>query len=77
MYAQKETCSEELNVERLVNKGLQKVVIQPCSGESTSAKASNNPKLKFIWGATLYNIDDLPFDATGLPDVYTQFRKVY
>ncbi|KAI9106620.1 hypothetical protein K1719_022148 [Acacia pycnantha] len=75
VYAQKETCSEELNVERLVNKGLQQVVIPPFSGESTGAITSNSPKLKFIWGTTLYNIDDLPFDTTSLPDVYTQYRK--
>ncbi|XP_054798628.1 cryptochrome DASH, chloroplastic/mitochondrial isoform X2 [Prosopis cineraria] len=77
VYAQKETCSEELNVERLVDKGLQQVVIPvpPYSEKSTVAKTSITPKLKFIWGSTLYNIDDLPFDATSLPDVYTQFRK--
>ena len=25
----------------------------------------------------MYHIDDLPFDAAGLPDVYTQFRKAW
>ncbi|KAL2346832.1 hypothetical protein Fmac_000832 [Flemingia macrophylla] len=75
VYAQKETCSEELNVERLVVKGLQQVVISP--EESSSVTVSNNiPKLQLLWGTTMYHLDDLPFDATSLPDVYTQFRKI-
>ena len=72
VYAQKETCSEELNVERLVSKGLQQVVLQ---SSSESRSNTNNPKLQLIWGTTMYHIDDLPFDASSLPDVYTQFRK--
>ncbi|XP_027354404.1 cryptochrome DASH, chloroplastic/mitochondrial isoform X2 [Abrus precatorius] len=75
VYAQKETCSEELNVESLVSKGLQQVVISP--EESTGVTVSNKvPKLQFIWGTTMYHLDDLPFDDTCLPDVYTQFRKI-
>lgn len=74
MYAQKETCSEELNVERLVIRGLQQVVLPP--EESSGVPISNNkPKLQFVWGTTMYHLDDLPFDVTCLPDVYTQFRK--
>lgn len=70
VYAQKETCSEELNVERLVSKGLQQVALQ-------SRSNTNNPKLQLIWGTTMYHIDDLPFDTSSLPDVYTQFRKAW
>nr|POF16934.1 cryptochrome dash, chloroplastic/mitochondrial [Quercus suber] len=72
VYAQKETCSEELNVERLVSKGLQQVALQ---SSSESRSNTNNPKLQLIWGTTMYHIDDLPFDTGSLPDVYTQFRK--
>nr|KYP57217.1 hypothetical protein KK1_003475 [Cajanus cajan] len=68
VYAQKETCSEELNVERLVIRGLQQVVISP--EESSGVTVSNNiPKLQFVWGTTMYHLDDLPFDATCLPDI--------
>ncbi|TKY74648.1 Cryptochrome DASH [Spatholobus suberectus] len=75
VYAQKETCSEELNVERLVIRGLQQVVISP--EQSSGVTVSNNiPKLQFVWGTTMYHLDDLPFDAISLPDVYTQFRKI-
>lgn len=74
VYAQKETCSEELNVERLVSKGLQQVVLQ---SSSESRSNTNNPKLQLIWGTTMYHIDDLPFDTSSLPDVYTQFRKAW
>ncbi|XP_039132190.1 cryptochrome DASH, chloroplastic/mitochondrial [Dioscorea cayenensis subsp. rotundata] len=71
VYAHKETCSEEVFVERLVHKGLQQVVLPIGS----SNQKPLNPKLQLIWGSTLYHIDDLPFDANNLPDVYTQFRK--
>ncbi|OWM77253.1 hypothetical protein CDL15_Pgr028890 [Punica granatum] len=65
VYAQQETCSEELSVEKRVNKALQQVVLPN----------SKNPKLRLIWGSTMYHIDDLPFNPENLPDVYTQFRK--
>ncbi|XP_059459906.1 cryptochrome DASH, chloroplastic/mitochondrial isoform X1 [Corylus avellana] len=71
VYAHKETCSEELNVERLVSKALRQVVLQQSLGSSKT----HNPKLQLIWGTTMYHIDDLPFDPCCLPDVYTQFRK--
>ncbi|XP_024025530.1 cryptochrome DASH, chloroplastic/mitochondrial [Morus notabilis] len=75
VYAQKETCSEELNVETLVSKGLQKVVLQSSSGQTNRPSSTKNPKLHLVWGTTMYHIDDLPFYANSLPDVYTQFRK--
>lgn len=71
VYAQKETCSEELNVERLVRKNLQQVVLSSQSND----KSANHPQLKLIWGTTMYHLDDIPFDHSSLPDVYTQFRK--
>ncbi|KAI3954143.1 hypothetical protein MKW98_017967 [Papaver atlanticum] len=74
IYAHKETCSEELLVERLVKKGLQGV--SPQSDESTSTSRNpTNVKLELIWGSTMYHIDDLPFNTSNLPDMYTQFRK--
>lgn len=46
------------------------------SGESSGVTVSNNIlKLQLVWGTTMYHLDDLPFDATSLPDMYTQFRK--
>jgi len=74
VYAQKETCSEELLVECLVSKGLEQ--IQITQGGTSGQKKSPNPNLQLIWGATMYHIDDLPFTVNNLPDVYTQFRKV-
>ncbi|KAJ4707670.1 Cryptochrome DASH chloroplastic/mitochondrial [Melia azedarach] len=71
VYAQKETCSEEINVERLVRKNLQQVVLSSQSED----KFLNHPKLQLIWSATLYHMDDIPFNPGTLPDVYTQFRK--
>ncbi|KAG2278477.1 hypothetical protein Bca52824_061032 [Brassica carinata] len=61
VFAHEETCSEELHVERLVDKALKRV--------------GNGTKLELIWGSTMYHKDDLPFDVLDLPDIYTQFRK--
>ncbi|XP_072962050.1 cryptochrome DASH, chloroplastic/mitochondrial [Typha angustifolia] len=72
VYAHKETCSEELLVERLVLKGLQQVVLPQ---KEPSTQKQLNPKLQLIWGTTMYHVDDLPFSARDLPDIYTQFRK--
>uniref|UniRef100_A0A673MAT7 Cryptochrome DASH n=1 Tax=Sinocyclocheilus rhinocerous TaxID=307959 RepID=A0A673MAT7_9TELE len=37
----------------------------------------NKVKVQTFWGSTLYHRDDLPFShIRGLPDIYTQFRKV-
>ncbi|KAL8521602.1 hypothetical protein ACS0TY_011937 [Phlomoides rotata] len=76
VYAQKETCSEELNVEKLVLKNLQKVMLPSSEGVFNKNKSVNGIKLELIWGSTMYHIDDLPFSCTSLPDVYTQFRKL-
>ncbi|KAL0762146.1 hypothetical protein Bca101_078297 [Brassica carinata] len=61
VLAHKETCSEEVQVERLVSQALKGV--------------GNGTKLELIWGSTMYHKDDLPFDVLDLPDMYTPFRK--
>ena len=38
-------------------------------------KASVNDKLSFVWGSTLFHINDIPFAKEDIPDVFTQFRK--
>ncbi|KAG8375306.1 hypothetical protein BUALT_Bualt10G0086600 [Buddleja alternifolia] len=75
VYAQKETCSEEVNVERLVSKNLKKIMEQSPEGISNKCNPTNGTKLELTWGCSMYHIDDLPFSCTSLPDVYTQFRK--
>ncbi|XP_042488219.1 cryptochrome DASH, chloroplastic/mitochondrial-like isoform X2 [Macadamia integrifolia] len=72
VYAQKETCSEEVNVEKLVSNALRMVV--KTQGGSSDKKPANS-RLQLIWGSTMYHIDDLPSNPGSLPDVYTQFRK--
>ncbi|KAI3860412.1 hypothetical protein MKW98_011606 [Papaver atlanticum] len=74
IYAHKETCSEELLVERLIKKGLQEVSLQS-EGSTSTSRNPTNVKLELIWGSTMYHIDDLPFNTSNLPDIYTQFRK--
>ncbi|KAL2896814.1 Cryptochrome DASH chloroplastic/mitochondrial [Bienertia sinuspersici] len=75
IYAQKETCSEELNAEARVNRSLQKVCLPSTVGQSKARNGVMNPKLQLVWGCTLYHKNDLPFDMSNIPDVYTQFRK--
>ncbi|KAM7490688.1 hypothetical protein LguiA_033609 [Lonicera macranthoides] len=75
VYAHKETCSEEVNVERLVNRNLQRVVLPSSRGLSKNPGSANSSRLELIWGSSMYHIDDLPFNCSSLPDVYTQFRK--
>ncbi|KAK8915984.1 hypothetical protein KSP39_PZI023149 [Platanthera zijinensis] len=72
VFAQKETCCEELQVEKLVLKGLQEVIL-PQHVQFNPKPV--NTKLQLIWGSTMYHIDDLPFDTKSLPDIYTHFRK--
>ncbi|MCP9292401.1 DASH family cryptochrome [Gracilimonas sediminicola] len=32
-------------------------------------------KLSFVWGSTLFHINDIPFSKNEIPEVFTQFRK--
>ncbi|XAR57619.1 (6-4)DNA photolyase [Bertholletia excelsa] len=75
VYAHKETCSEELHIERLVSSGLEQLMLSSSSRLSNHPTPSNTAKLQLIWGSTMYHLEDLPFDSSCLPDVYTQFRK--
>ncbi|KAK3212947.1 hypothetical protein Dsin_017653 [Dipteronia sinensis] len=82
VYAQRETCSEEVNVENMVRKRLGKLVLSSSSSSSLPSKnefvnpnSSKSPMLQLIWGTTMYHLDDIPFNSSSIPDVYTQFRK--
>ena len=63
VLAQHEVCSEELRVDRRVQRA-----IKPLGGT-----------LELIWGATMYHKDDLPFNAQlgDMPDVFTPFKERY
>ncbi|KAH7438183.1 hypothetical protein KP509_04G004000 [Ceratopteris richardii] len=77
VFAQKETCSEEVLVEKLVRKNLGKLDVTVGGSLDGASRSSKTlcPKLELVWGATMYHLDDLPFTTSQLPDVYTQFRK--
>ncbi|KAL8153131.1 hypothetical protein V2J09_010891 [Rumex salicifolius] len=70
VFTQKETCSEELGAERKVRNALTELNILP-----QGFNQRRSCKLELVWGTTLFHLEDLPFDAHNLPDVYTQFRK--
>lgn len=72
VYAHKETCSEEVLVEKHVSRSLERITL------SSSAPTSSNvchPTLELVWGSTMYHLLDLPFKPEYIPDVYTEFRK--
>lgn len=54
-----ETTAEEIRVEKQLA-----ATLQPLGTSITTA-----------WGATLYHPDDLPFEISELPEVFTRFRK--
>ncbi|MEC4982843.1 MAG: DASH family cryptochrome [Oscillatoria sp. PMC 1068.18] len=59
VYYHEEVTSEELAVEKNVATALDKLGVD----------------LVAFWGATLHHIDDLPFEISNTPELYTQFRK--
>eukprot|EP00002_Diphylleia_rotans_P027406 TRINITY_DN5493_c0_g1_i2.p1 TRINITY_DN5493_c0_g1~~TRINITY_DN5493_c0_g1_i2.p1 ORF type:complete len:418 (-),score=56.84 TRINITY_DN5493_c0_g1_i2:520-1773(-) len=59
VFAQKETTSEEIDVETKVARACQ----------------SHNATLNLVWGSTLFHIDDIPFRPRDVPDIFTTFRK--
>ncbi|KAL3784621.1 hypothetical protein ACHAW5_003422 [Stephanodiscus triporus] len=66
VVCQEEVCSEELSVDKAVRAELARAVGGKC-------------KVVFeaVWGSTMYDPDDLPFDGgvRGVPDTFTPFRN--
>ncbi|RZC73377.1 hypothetical protein C5167_048858 [Papaver somniferum] len=44
-------------------------------GSTSANRNPTNVKLELAWGSTMYHVDDLPFNPSSLPDIYTQFCK--
>jgi deoxyribodipyrimidine photo-lyase len=40
-----------------------------------AVKSKLAEKLSFVWGSTLFHINDIPFSKDDIPDVFTQYRK--
>jgi len=59
VHYHREVTAEELAVEHALTKALQTLAIP----------------LKGFWGHTLYHPDDLPFQRSQLPELFTHFRK--
>ena len=62
MTCQQEVASEELAVDKALINSLKR----PLKGS-----------LETVWGSTLYELEDLPFEqgVDGMPDVFTPFRN--
>lgn len=59
VYYQEEVTSQELAVAKKLEQALSQI----------------GTKLKSFWGITLYNPDNLPFEITRIPELFTNFRK--
>ena len=59
VYYHEETTAEESGVEKKLKRALSDI----------------NVASKSFWGATLYLLEDLPFEITQTPELYTNFRK--
>ena len=59
VYWHEEVTSEETGVDQVVEKALKAMRVSS----------------EVYWGATLYHPEDLPFEISKLPEVFTQFRK--
>jgi len=59
VYFHGETTSEELAVETALKNVLSQI----------------NVKVKPFWGTTLYHLEDLPFDISQTPELFTKFRQ--
>ena len=43
--------------------------------KAVARTGGGDARFERIWGSTLYHIDDLPFELSDLPDVFTPFRN--
>jgi len=66
VVCQEEVCSEELAVDKAVRASLAKVM-----------KHGNKFNFETVWGSTMYDPNNLPFDqgVYGIPDTFTPFRN--
>lgn len=67
LYAHTDVCSEEGDVHAAVKSSL-----------AGAARDGNAVVVKEVWGNTLHDVSDLPFDfPSSVPEVFTQVRSVY
>lgn len=67
VICQEEVCSEEQNVVKAIERALQ----------SRCGKRPKSTLMETVWGSTLYNLNDLPYQSglTDMPDGFTSFRN--
>ncbi len=65
VLVQEEPCSEEMRVDKAVNRSVK------------TFKSGASGSFESVWGASLYDIDDLPYaeGVNGIPDTFTPFRN--
>ena len=69
LYAHTDVCSEEGDVHTAVKAAL--------AGPASNGSGGGAVAVKEVWGNTLHDVCDLPFDFPGgVPEVFTQVRSV-
>jgi len=65
VLVQEEPCSEEMRVDKAVKRSVK------------TFKSGASGSFESVWGASLYDIDDLPYaeGVNGIPDTFTPFRN--
>lgn len=76
----RQTCSEELEVERALDKELARRA-SGCAVWCVERAVGMNRRTHWsvlarrrLWGNTLHHVDDLPFAPSAMPDVFTRYR---
>ncbi|GMI48287.1 hypothetical protein TrCOL_g6689 [Triparma columacea] len=70
VFCQEEFCGEELKVNRSVERAIK--AFNQKRGHPNPTDGSSI--VTSIWGSSLYELEDAPFDANSAPTVMTQFR---
>eukprot|EP00850_Spirogloea_muscicola_P018764 SM000175S03311 [mRNA] locus=s175:257026:269190:+ [translate_table: standard] len=73
VFVQRETCDEEIRVEKGVAREMER--LDEAATIPADGSRKHRVRLEYVWGHTMYHLDDLPFPVNQTPDVYTQFRK--
>eukprot|EP00850_Spirogloea_muscicola_P003855 SM000016S01843 [mRNA] locus=s16:152197:163345:- [translate_table: standard] len=73
VFVQRETCDEEIRVEKGVAREIER--LDEAATIPADGSRKHRVRLEYVWGHTMYHLDDLPFPVNQTPDVYTQFRK--
>ena len=74
VWTQEEFCGEELKVNRQIERVV-KTFNQKRSTSGSAVDETPTPAVNTVWGSSLYELSDAPFEVSDSPTVMTQFRN--